>query len=233
MKTKNLLLIILVAMQSYTAFTQSYILRGNPNPPSGTVNTNIYQAGNFLGFNTTTPTGNVEIRSACAEGNAGSLLISRPGFTCNILSPQTYGDYFIIRQDAATGDPTFPFIIKSSGRIGVGTNNPDAFFDLRGGSGVALISAKDNSNNVRFVAHGNGSVAINTSTTTNALLEMRNNSASLPIVIARDNNNTTRLTFSNDGSCSRCNSSRDYQARQSPGCWLFRKRKAGLSKFNN
>jgi hypothetical protein len=158
MKTKNLLLIILVAMQSYTAFTQSYILRDdpavNPNPAAGTINTNIYQNGAYIGINTLNPVGTTEITGTCGTNNSGTLTLTTDQVCAG---GQTFGEQFLVRRRSFLGVITNDFVIKPNGRVGVGNMAPDAVFDVRG------------------------------------------QSTSLPIAILRDNNNTIRFTFSNDG----------------------------------
>jgi hypothetical protein len=155
-------------------------------------NSVLFQNAPLVGINTTAPTGVLDIYSACATGNIGTLVVNTNTQTnvagsC-LLSGGSIGDAIVVRNTVGSNISPVTrtdFIVRSgTGRVGIGKPSPAAQLDVQPTeSAVDPLLISNFSANAVFNVKSSGNVGIGI-TAPSALLHIKNSSSSVsPLLI--------------------------------------------------
>jgi hypothetical protein len=169
-------------------------------------NSLIFQNAPLVGINTTTPTGVLDIYSACGTGNIGTLVVNTNTTTNSnsacLLSGGSIGDAFIVRNTVGSSvNPTTrtDFIIKSgNGKVGIGKQTPSAQLDLQPtASNVDALLISDFSGNSLFNIKSSGKIGVGTNNPTTLLAINNTNSSVEPFSIINSDKEQVFMVFDN------------------------------------
>lgn len=221
-----------------TPITTGYISKFSAT--SSINNSGIFQTGNFIGVNTTSPSATFHINSICGASNIGTLVLTsdHSSLTGACGVGQTRGDLFVARNIVGSSLPTTrtDFVIKgSTGRVGIGITTPVTQLDVKPvNTNTDPFVAYDNAENVLLFVHRNGNVGLGTGSPT-ARFHLRNTNTSVNPLAIFNPSVTQITTINNDGAIGINTTSPGalVDAKNAPNySWLFHgQTAAGVTRF--